>query len=186
MTLNCDCSMRQFRPVGAIYTCFVRFVVYNGDDNDTTVENVTHNHLSDYSNDQIEGLYFYQHYMPSLSKGISRFFPNLKFLDVDSSELKTISKDDLKPFTNLMYLVLFNNHLVSLDGDLFVENPRIELINFSVNQIKNVGAGLLDPLTKLTEARFNGNPCIDTQSLTASGIDSLKQELAEKCPEAQK
>jgi len=139
------------------------------------------NHLNDYSNNQVEGLWIYNQEISSLPTGIAEIFSNLKFLQVDNSQLKTISKEDLSPFPNLRHIDFYNNQLEVLDGDLLVGNLNLEYIDFGDNKIKNVGSGLLDPLTKLTIAFFENNICINQDASSASEIVTLKKNLTTQC-----
>lgn len=118
------------------------------------------------------------HYFP---KGLEKFFPNLKNISLKNSELKAITQNDLKPFTELKKLHLRFNEIEKLDGDLFKFNLKLEVIDFTGNKITTVGVNLLQPLTNLHKAFFRSNDCIDLAGLTPTGLQELKAELETRC-----
>jgi len=175
---DCDYSTPYWYVVGNVYTCKARVLPIGGND----LLGVMGNHMNGYSNNRVEGLRIDNQQISSLPTGIAKIFPNLKTLSVYNSQLKTINKEDLKPFPNLRLINFNSNQLEVLDGDLFVGTPNLEFIDFGHNKIKNVGSGLLGPLTKLTTAYFHINICINQYVTSTSAIVTLKQNLATQCP----
>ena len=119
------------------------------------------------------------HYLP---KGLGRFFPKLKTLVVEASNLKSLEKDDLKNIPSLIALYLNKNDLESLDGDLFKFNPTLHYISFQNNKLENVGEKLLQGLTNLSTAHFGNNSCINEIANSDEEIPELVKKLQTQCP----
>lgn len=172
--------------VGVHYSC--NYAGLTNDGNSTHIQNVTGIHLKPNHNADVKGFSLSSDEMrrrTSLPQGFEFFFPDLVAFDWRSSgNLTSITSDDLMPFPNLQYLDLAGNGLSFLDGDLFARTPKLGFIDFSNNLLQSVGYGLLDNLSKLTYAYFDGNPCIKLEKYmaTAAGIQALRIDLRNLCP----
>lgn len=109
----------------------------------------------------IKSIYFENCLMRKIPSGLSELFPNLETLSVNQCGLEIISQDDLIGFKNLKALMLPNNDLTSLPGNLFEENKLIEKICFKGNKLTSIGRNLLDPLLKVSAVDFSNNFCIN-------------------------
>ena len=120
------------------------------------------------------------HYLP---KGIDKFFQNLKALTVHTSELKSMTQDDLKPLTQLEIVGFPYNNLKSLDGDLFKFNPKLIAVDFMSNNLTYVGDHLMRNLTKLQGSYFKSNPCININinAQSKSEFFALEKKLKSQC-----
>jgi hypothetical protein len=67
----------------------------------------------------------------------------------------------LEPFTALRALVLYNNELFALDGDLFTNTPFLEYINLGRNQIRHLGPNIFNPVPMLESINLSDNLCFD-------------------------
>lgn len=117
-----------------------------------------------------------------LPKNIELFFTNLIVLFWDAGNLLSITAEDLKPFPGLKMFAVYDNNLVSLDGDLFQHTTKLNFIEFASNRITNVGPNLLGNLAELIEVDFSNNLCISANATTPEGIQTLKLKLAMQCP----
>lgn len=113
--------------------------------------------------------------------GIERHLEHLSVLIIAGTGLKSIKQSDLKPFSELKELYLNDNHLESLEGDLFLYNNFLTEISFNDNFIKQVGFHLLEPLKNLGGIGFKNNVCIDRSANEALALVELRVELREKC-----
>lgn len=144
---------------------------------------VTGVHLSGKSNADVKGFHVISNHgqFNRILKGIEHFFPNLIGFSWQQGNLSAISTDDFSVFPALQEIQFYNNRLVSLDGDLFRNTPKLIFIRFDYNHLEHVGFGLLDGLNNLTYAYFNGNPCIDMRATTPDAIQDLKLKLIDQC-----
>lgn len=99
--------------------------------------------------------------IPKFPRVIINHFHNLEKLTVFQSNLKSITKLELKEFKNLKIVNFGFNELVFVPGDLFQFNRHLEEIHFRNNKIKFIGAKLFDGLESLKFVDFRGNDKID-------------------------
>lgn len=103
-------------------------------------------------------------------------------MSIVNSQFTTISAGDIAPWPNLAVLIVNDNAIAQLDGDLFQQSPRLAFIDFQGNLIENVGANLLSNLNELTFVSFINNPCINEFATTPYQIESLRVQLLTQCP----
>lgn len=180
LSFHCNFKMISWVVAGRdVYFCSSSALTIDG--NSTHIQSVTGNYSSGYTNADVEGFSVYHDKLSRLPKGIEKFFPILAGLDWRSGSLTSISSEDLQPFPQLQMILLGSNKLTSLDGDLFVYTPKMRYISFDDNLLQSIGFGLLDDLNKLTNAYFNGNPCISLAAPPQT-IQELKVKLLGQCP----
>lgn len=99
-----------------------------------------------------------------IPKGIITTFPSVTALTFNNCGLKSISREDLSEFENLVEFNASNNKLKSLPSNLFIDKLKLKKISFCYNQLEFVSSLLLKPLLKneLTSVNFTGNPSINT------------------------
>lgn len=107
------------------------------------------------------------------------YFPNLQGIKWLFTEMQTITKADLQPFPNLVYLDLHGNFIRRLDGDLFKYNPLLVYLDFKGNHIDYVGKGIFNGLNQLKSVSFYTNVCIGSPGHTIDTIDGRTYTLAE-------
>jgi Leucine-rich repeat (LRR) protein len=127
----------------------------------------------------IDILYQVANFIP---ERLGRFFPNVESLEIHDSKLKAVEKKDLQQFPKLRELSLDLNKIELLPGDLFEENPDLEVFSIKSNQISHVGHNLVQPLNKLREVHLNRNKCI-SKDYDIKVIESLTADLMAQCPE---
>lgn len=71
---------------------------------------------------------------------------------------------------------------MSLDANLFQNTPKLQIMAFYRNSIKNVGAVLFSNLNELKKIDFGTNTCINILAQTPEEFENLKAQLIEKCP----
>lgn len=131
--------------------------------------------------DQVSGLMIFKetvNYMPKFRDSLAQ---RLEGLHINKCHLKLIVKEDLKQFPLLRGLSLPDNDLEKLDSDLFDFTPLLEVADFSRNNLKFIGANLLDSLVKIRFVDFSGADCIRRNAQSPGEFDELKVELATKC-----
>lgn len=121
-----------------------------------------------------------------LPSGIEKFFPNIEGIEIHNASLKSIEQSDLKPFKNLKEMWLNSNELEELDSNLFEHNLELLYINFSKNKLTAVGEDIFKPVTKLTQAFFSNNVCINKDVGSQPQISELASEMRLNCTSRKK
>lgn len=166
---------------GNIYTCRPE-VIFMGQQ--ATLELVWGDHLDGFSDSSVKALNIENIRLNLVPKDITKFFPNLIVLRWMNADLDDIFANDLQPFPSLVALIVHQNLLTSLDGDLLRYTQLLEYIDLSENAIENVGSDLLTSLTYLKEVNLLDNVCINAQAVTPQAISILKLQLPIYCAQA--
>jgi Leucine-rich repeat (LRR) protein len=121
-------------------------------------------------------------------RGLTKFFPNLKYLGIGSSRLDHISRDCLKEYAKVTYLWLYENHITYLPGDLLEDLKDLEILVARSSKIELIEPNIFDKATKLKHVDLRFNICINKcfSSVNAekndATMDEIKTELREKYP----
>jgi Leucine rich repeat len=147
------------------YACGVKHL----DDADKIVTGISSalsgDHMPGMSNDDVTAIDFYYQNTPTIPKGFDKIFPNLKQIDLNKSGLKSLTAEDLKPYPGLEMVFIRNNpDLLSVDNDLFVNNPAIKYVDFSDNKNLVLPQDVFKSLPNLVEVFLNGEPCAYMQN----------------------
>ncbi|XP_037029186.1 uncharacterized protein LOC119069240 [Bradysia coprophila] len=177
-TLNCDFEMYPFDTIGSIYTCTGRITINEGA-KVTQMYSVA-GHMSGKNNGNVLALRMNSKSMTTFPVNVENFFPNIKALHFGENMISHINNSHLNPFPDLRFLSMWNNHLTSLDSNLFAGLTSMSYINFEFNRIMYVGHDFVLPYS--AEIRFYSNPCISDMASTPDRISLLKFLLAVKCP----
>jgi len=141
-------------------------------------------HIDGKCNDDVEAFIIREIKLHCFPCGLTKIFPNLKYLSVNSCGLKRINKFDLREYSKLRQLNLNGNRLTILPEDLFKFTQQLETISFYGNQIEFIGLKLLDPLEHLMHANFKMNITIDACYKTigrGQSLDKLKRIIKQRC-----
>lgn len=175
--MNIPCSFEDYTQANStttFYTCIVKKINIPVKEKVLKFKGI---HQSNKGNDDVKKISFRNCVMRQVPQGISEFFKNIEGLIVRFSGIKSITKFDLKPFTNLTHLDLSGNELESLPADLFEFTKNIEQVYFSQNKLKYIGPELLDDLQNLQVASFLDNENINSffnEGYERRGINTLK------------
>lgn len=112
---------------------------------------------------------------------ISDFFGNIEGIAIQKSNLRKITKKDLKGFKNLKSISLFGNRLKIIENELFRYNPKLELVSLFNNQLQPIFPSAFDNIINLKILYLNSNPCINQDALQSSDIEKIKCEIVSKC-----
>lgn len=132
----------------------------------TTVESVLalNNHGSHSDNDRVKVLSIRDQNIGLIPQNILNFFPNLIALNFENIGLTTFVRLDLQPFTGIEALRVTKNNIQSLSNDLMINNPKLRTFVFQQNNLKRVGAKLVNRWLGLSVLRLNNNVCINGES----------------------
>jgi hypothetical protein len=106
-------------------------------------------------------------------RGLEKFFKNLQSIFINYSRLREIRQIDLRPFTKLRHIDLYDNKIEVLEQDLFKYNRELEEIWMSNNNIKVVDMTAFDGLRKLKALYFGGNICVGESADDFAGVSFL-------------
>lgn len=177
--LNCTFENVQFPPTGSHYFCVVDKIWdlpagYSG------------SHLGQRSTADVAGVAFRSNTCNGLSsppRDLAGIFPNMHGQSFNGCpHIYSIYVDDLYDYPNLKIFDMKHSQISAVPGNLFSATPDIELVNFSNNQIYQVGENLLDHLQHLRRVHFNHNNCINDQANNPNQIPALIEKLRSNCP----
>lgn len=177
--IPCTFMTREWPVVGTIHECFSMQVDFK--EPNEVVDNVTLTLPNGVSIDEIKVVCIHEttcHYFP---KGIEKIFKNLVALQVTYSGLKSITQENLKPFTRLRGLWLNDNNLISLEPNLFRFNPMLEIVRFDSNRLRVISIDIFDFTPKLTETHFTDNVCTSKVGKTKAQINQIVWEIIQNC-----
>lgn len=113
----------------------------------------------------------------------TNWLPQLIGVDISGDGITSIGAEELKQFANIIYLHISARNIVSLDGDLFINTPNIEVLLVQYASITNVGHNLLDNLKHLKVVAF-AIPCLSYFDTSPEQVEWLKSNLTLNCPPA--
>lgn len=181
IVFNCDFGLQGFLSLGYLYTCSVYREDVSG--NNTALVDVRGSHVSGKRNENVESIIlYYQNSYNRIPTNIDNFFPNLTAIQFVYGSLTSVTAEDLQPFPNLRMFSAPYSKLVYLDGDMFKHTPKIQILEFYVNPITNVGYDLLTGLTDLVLVDLRSVSCINSYANSRAAIRSLNNELLRQCP----
>lgn len=181
-TLNLECDIKTYSwtyiPMGT--ACSVKnLLVTTPNEIIKTINGQSETH---YHNQNIKILYILLQTVNFIPSGIAKFLPQLEGIQIQNSKLKSVSRDDLKFFTNLKEIMFYENDIEKLDNDVFSSNLELIFVHFENNKLKVIGENILGPLKKLQKAYFRGNNCINLNADNEIQKLELKHEFRENCP----
>lgn len=173
--LTCEYSCEvEYQVISRVCRCKV--IDFNSHKRETISEV---DGLPDASN--VELLLIDEQKMKFLPENIHNFLPNLKGIVIDSSELVSFTKNDLKPFGQLIFLFIGNNNIEELENDLFENNKALQWVSFINNFTKRIGGDILNHTESLQFANFQRNSCINFKAVGKDQIERLKLFIRRDC-----
>lgn len=115
-----------------------------------------------------------------LPRGFDKYFINLLKITVQNSQLRAITQEDLQPFRKLEHLNLSSNKLTVIEPKLFASNPRLNQIDFSFNNIREISEDIFDYLKAGVKIEFANNVCIETAT-SSMPSDKIARHVRSKC-----
>lgn len=112
---------------------------------------------------------------------IENYFPHLEEIEVDSSGLRQLHRENFAQLSKLKMAIFPGNEIEYLPGDLFINNLRLTHIDFSDNRIKTVGRNLFDNLYNLRYLMFDDNECYEGFGIFLDDVETVKSEVLMNC-----
>lgn len=185
--IHIDCHFsydHDWHEIGQVYTCEVTSMDFS--DNATHITGYSGTHLYGNSSADVKAFYFgtlcYQFDLKIVPKGFLNFFPNFNMLEFNTCSIETLNGDELDEYQNLERFAILNSNVERIPGILFTFTPNLKYIWFGF-KIQRVGSGLIDYLSKLEQAYFWDNTCINQTALSSSEMPELIRGLKENCPD---
>ncbi|CRL07171.1 CLUMA_CG020159, isoform A [Clunio marinus] len=178
-TLNCNFQFLKdlTNPSKYLYACEAINVTIRSP---TTIDFVTNLHHPGQRDKDVRIFIIKHNLCHNLPLKIEKFFPNLSEIEVSSSELKMLHRDNFASLTKLTMGIFSENDLEHLPGDLFIYNSLLTHIDFSQNRIVSVGHNFFNSLYNLKYLLFEENICFNSFELNAS-IELVKKEILKSC-----
>lgn len=153
--LTIECEYGDYFNFG--YTCDVIGVF---EITSSEITEVRGHHVSGKTNDDVNGFTSGFGVLKIFPHNLTHFFKNLDKIQIHNSNIKSITKDDLKQFNGkLKVLQLQGNEIDVIKSDLFDDNKNLEIFWVYNNKIRHVEEKALDGLENLIWLSFSSNPC---------------------------
>lgn len=178
--IQCSYSFYNYFNGGWPYACRATVISM---ENPTVVTDITGIHLEGQGNADVQWFDIRDHELfTTMPEGVEIFFPNLEAFDWTGGNVSNFDSSIFGQYKNLVRIALSRNKIVTLEGDLRQHTPKLKEFYLERNLLEHVGVDLLTGLTYLTNAYFNGNPCIDMTAYTPQQMEELKIQLSIRCP----
>ncbi|CAG9797648.1 unnamed protein product [Chironomus riparius] len=152
--LICEFKYDPYIDGRILYACFIKNQQIPADEE----LEFTGRHVSGHSNNNVIDVIFENCDIKKVPQGLTKVFPKMQDLSVWSSNLKKVTKNDLKEYKNLLRFGFCNNEIEFLFGDLFEGFDNVQEVIFSGNEgLKFVEPNILDGLENLNMVNFTGN-----------------------------
>jgi hypothetical protein len=113
-----------------------------------------------------------------IPRNLDVLFPKLYGLRFENTQLKYISKDDLKSYSKLRLFVSNLNHIEFIEKDLFINNIELEFVSFRSNRITYIDSKVFEVVkTKLKYLMLDGT-AISCGLTPASNSAQVKNVLS--------
>ncbi|XP_070494599.1 uncharacterized protein [Chironomus tepperi] len=152
--LNCEFKYDPYPDGKIIYTCFIR----NQHIRENMELNIIGKHQPSHSNNSVIDVIFVNCGIKKIPQGLTKIFPNMQDLSVWHSNLKEVTKNDLKEYKNLLRFGFCDDKIETLYGDLFEGFEDVQELAFTNNKnLKFIEPNILDGLENLKMVNFTGN-----------------------------
>lgn len=117
-----------------------------------------------------------------IPKNLGDPFKNLKEIKINRDVFPKLKRSDFQSFgSRLKKLYLDLNYIEVIPADLFEDMVNLEKIDLKINEIRYVGKGAFDKLTKLTSLNFLTNPCFSGNAENRADVIILTKKIQENC-----
>lgn len=144
----------------------------------TSVSTFLHSNGSEVTNlTEIEGLLVEDAIFKFIPTDVTVKLPNLKVLAITTSKLVSLSKENLKQFGEKLKIVDFSeNKIISIDADLFENNPNLKMILLDRNPIRYIHPKFFTNLKNLSlkVLELESAGCIDQEYNTLKPLKGEK------------
>lgn len=134
------------------------------------------------TNADVQGLAVENQLIGVFPKEIVNFFPNILIISFIGAGFTTLTSTHLQPFPNIVALRVDNNNIEQLNNDMLVHNPKLKTFIFQGNNMKRIGAKLVNRFASLRILRLNDNTCVSGESYNdPSSLNNLLYNVGVSC-----
>lgn len=177
--LECEFVDMEFSDWGNKYTC--KAINLNIQQSDIIIESANGRHQHGKSDIDVKQVVIINQNTEYFPHGLGTIFPRLRSINIESSDLKSIKREDFKGLENLEELSLFKNLIEVIPDNTFDDLKLLEVLWLDRNYLKFIDPNVFTLMLKLRRADFGGNVCINMDAHTVSAIEDLKNQITEKC-----
>jgi len=170
-----DCTFLRYSDM--LYSCVPQ--ISNISDS-RRLTNVTGIHFDGKNNRDVDWLEIYDYTdLDFIPQDMTNFFPNLTYLSIWNSGIKTLNGDELHEYRSLKQFGLVHGILENVPRNFFETTPEMEYSHFVNNSIKYVGENPWNSNQHLTWVTFDQNICTNVYSNPP--FDELIENLRQNC-----
>lgn len=155
---------------------------------DAEVTSIIATHEFPKSNSEVTAIVFQNLDLKRIPKGLNKFFPNLRCLELKRCQITSVTRSDLVGLENLDCLHLGSNLIKTLPNGLLTNMKNLRYLYLLENQITHLSADFLNPLNaaKCEFVDLSNNTSINDfyQKGIHGSLKLLKKAIAKKCPPA--
>jgi hypothetical protein len=176
--LDCTFSEVDNWMIGEMYTCVGR-VIKIGEPR--IITEVSQNHQPGRNNSDVKGLRINAIVIGFLPRNLGSFFPNLEGYQFIGTGITEMTREDFQDLPNLRMIYTASN-LYQEIGNIFENNPKLQILNFGMNPLKSVSSRAFSNLTKLTMLHIGETACISQWVNNRNAVLNLISNLFRSCP----
>lgn len=177
--ITCAYQKTSWVYIGDHYQCEV--IVIHVDEPNEVVQAINGTHMAGMTADDVRSIYITDKILRFFPKGFEMFFKNIESIQIYNSKLRSITKEDLRPFPMLKDIYLQMNRIAVLGADLFHFNPELKRMFFDYNRIRVISPDIFDPIDDLDSFHFNGNICISKDGKGQKAMNQFISEIVTDC-----
>lgn len=113
-----------------------------------------------------------------IPKNLNAVFPDIIGIWLESSQLKLVSKEDLEAFPGLLMFASVDNDIQFLVKDLFIYNPKLQVVSFQGNKITYIEPNVFSPISKSLQQLYLEKQGINCGLSNALTPKEIKADLA--------
>jgi hypothetical protein len=180
MLLNCDFKYLKDmeETTNQIYTC--QTINFTNTLQKMPINYVTNMHEMGKRDRDVKVFIIKHQVCVFLPTKIENFFPHLEEIEVDSSGLKLLQRENFASLPLLKMAIFPGNDIEYLPDDLFANNQRLTHLDFSRNKIKSVGRTFFENLYELKYVAFDDNLCFQGFGMILD-VETIKDEVLANC-----
>lgn len=179
ISVQLDCEYASMNVLNSeripdVYSCEGRV---NFDDDQLYI---TGYHAGKKNDEDVKGLQITKQNLEHFIRDIEKTLPNLAQINLSSNKIKDLMNDDLAPHKNLVYFMIDDNDITSLNSNIFDNLPKLKEFHAENNKLMHVQHDIRLPTD--VSYYFKGNTCIDSNATNRTQIEKLTLDLLVKCP----
>ncbi|CRK95373.1 CLUMA_CG008652, isoform A [Clunio marinus] len=142
------------------------------DEDVANITGINGEHLGSRTHSDVEAIRLTDDWLTEVPSGIDNYFPNIEFLYIRETQLKTVNSNQLQQFPNLEYLWLHKNQIETIEVNAFSRTPSLRVIALHSNKIKSIPYNAFRPL-HLEVLQMRNNICINDSADTEQNVNRL-------------